>query len=194
MNLLLYLFLSFINFDMNSQEKNYFYEIKKFDENYSNKAIVSRFVHSVGFRYYWATEGLRNEDLKYKPSDSGINTRETLEHIYGLSIMIHNGFHNKEIERSRSYPDLSYNELRQGTLDFLKNTVILLENYSGDDFDNSKVIFGKQKYDIYNLFHGPISDALYHIGQVVSYRRSSGNPIPKGVNHFMGIYMGKPRE
>ena len=60
MNLLLYLFLSFINSDMNSQEKNYFYEIKKFDENYSNKAIVSRFVHSVGFRYYWATEGLRN--------------------------------------------------------------------------------------------------------------------------------------
>ena len=54
---------------MNSQEKNYFYEIKKFDENYSKKAIVSRFVHSVGFRYYWATEGLRNEDLKYKPSE-----------------------------------------------------------------------------------------------------------------------------
>ena len=69
---------------MNLQEKNYFYEIKKFDENYSKKAIVSRFVHSVGFRYYWATEGLRNEDLKYKPSDSGINTRETLEHIYEI--------------------------------------------------------------------------------------------------------------
>ena len=108
--------------------------------------------------------------------------------------MIHNGFHNKEIKRSRSYPDLSYDELRQGTLDFLENTVILLENYSDEDFENSKVIFGKQKYDIYNLFHGPISDALYHVGQVVSYRRSSGNPIPKGVNHFMGIYTGKPRE
>ena len=48
---------------------------------------------------------------------------------------------------------LSYDELRQGTLDFLENTVILLENYSDDDFDNAKVIFGKQKYDIYILFH-----------------------------------------
>ena len=194
MNLLFYLFLSFINFNMDSQEKNYFFEIKKFDENYSKNAIISRFVHSVGFRYYWATEGLRSEDLNFKPSDTGINTRETLEHIYGLSIMIHNGFHNTEIKRSRSYPDLSYDELRKGTLDFLENTVILLKNYSDDDFENSKVIFGEQKYDIFNLFHGPISDALYHIGQVVSYRRSSGNPIPKGVNHFMGIYTGKPRE
>ena len=192
MNLLLFFFI-FYKFRYEFTGKNYFYEIKKFDENYSNKAIVSDLfivlvLDTIG------PEGLRNEDLKYKPSDSGINTRETLEHIYGLSIMIHNGFHNKEIERSRSYPDLSYDELRQGTLDFLENTLILLENYSGDDFDNSKVIFGKQKYDIYNLFHGPISDALYHIGQVVSYRRSSGNPIPKGVNHFMGIYTGKPRE
>ena len=189
MKLFLFLILLFLNSSMDNQEKNYFYEIKKFDENYSKKAIVSRFVHSVGFRYYWATEGLRSEDLRYKPSETGINTRETLEHIYGLSIMIHNGFHNKEIKRSKSYPDLSYDELRGNTLDLLQNTVVLLENYSDDDFKNSKVLFGKQSYDLYNLFHGPISDALYHIGQVVSYRRSSGNPIPKGVNHFMGIKM-----
>ena len=185
MNLLLYLFLSFINFDMNSQEKNYFYEIKKFDENYSNKAIVSRFVHSVGFRYYWATEGLRNEDLKYKPYDSGINTRETLEHIYGLSIMIHNGFHNKEIERSRSYPDLSYDELRQGTLDFLENTVILLENYSGDDFDNSKVIFGKQKYDIYNLD----GDKIINSDEDIIYTNTTHTIMGYDVFKYKDVYL-----
>ena len=86
---------------MNKQEKNYFYEIKKFEDNYSNKAVVSRFLHSVGFRYYWATEGLNDNNLSYKPSESGINSRETLEHIYGLSIMIRNGFHNEPIKRSK---------------------------------------------------------------------------------------------
>ncbi len=185
----LFLILFFLNFNMEKQERNYFYEIKKFDENYSNKAIVSRFIHSVGFRYYWATEGLRDEDLKYKPSETGINTRETLEHIYGLSIMIHNGFHNKEITRSKSYPDLTYDELRKATLDLLKNTIMLLDNFSENDFQNNKIIFGKQSYDLYNLFHGPISDSLYHIGQIVTFRRSSGNPIPIGVNHFLGIKM-----
>ena len=67
------LFFIFILFFLNSvimaQEKNYFYEIKEFEENYSSKSVVSRFVHSVGFRYYWATEGLRDEDLNYKPSE-----------------------------------------------------------------------------------------------------------------------------
>ena len=57
------------------------------------------------------------------------------------------------------------------------------------DFENSKVIRGKEPYDFYNLFHGPISDSLYHIGQVVAFRRASGNPIPRGVNHFLGIKM-----
>ena len=37
MNLLFYLFLSFINFNMDSQEKNYFFEIKKFDD----KSVLS---------------------------------------------------------------------------------------------------------------------------------------------------------
>jgi len=37
------------------------------------------------------------------------------------------------------------------------------------------------------LLNGPIADALTHVGQVISFRRTSGNPIPKGVNVFMGI-------
>jgi len=183
----LVLILFFLNSNMFSQEKNYFYEIRKFDENYSSISVTSRFVHSVGFRYYWATEGLRDEDLIYKPSETGINTRETLEHIYGLAIMIHNGFHNKDIVRSKSYPSLSYDELRKNTLELLENTVILLDGISEEDFKNAEIKFSNQSYPIYNLFHGPISDAIYHVGQVVSYRRASGNPIPKGVNHFMGI-------
>ena len=32
---------------MYSQENNYFYEIKEFDENYSENAIISRFLHAV---------------------------------------------------------------------------------------------------------------------------------------------------
>ena len=174
---------------MQAQDKNYFYEIKKFDENYSNKAIISRFIHSVGFRYYWATEGLEEKDLSYKPSESGITTRETLEHIYGLSIMINSGLHNNEAIRSKTYPDLSFDELRDNTFNLLKNSIDILDEYKDSDFENNKIIFGDKKFDLYNLFHGPISDSLYHIGQIVAFRRASGNPIPIGVNHFMGIKM-----
>ena len=174
---------------MQAQDKNYFYEIKKFDENYSSKAVVSRFIHSVGFRYYWATEGLEVKDLSYKPSESGITTRETLEHIYGLSIMINSGLHNNEVIRSKTYPDLSFDQLRSKTLNLLKNSINKLDEFKDSDFESNKIIFGDNKFDLYNLFHGPISDSLYHIGQIVVFRRASGNPIPIGVNHFMGIKM-----
>ena len=47
---------------------------------------------------------------------------------------------------------------------------------------------GKQtKFPVWNLINGPIADAIYHTGQVVSFRRTSGNPIPKGVNVFLGV-------
>ena len=185
-----FIFLLIINsYHLVAQEKNYFYQIKEFDQNYSQNAIISRFIHSVGFRYYWATEGLRDKDLEYKPSESGINSRETLEHIYGLSIMINNGLHNESIIRSKSYPNLSYTELRDKTLNNLKSSIDKVDSYTDSDFIDNKIIFGDMKFDLYNLFHGPISDALYHTGQIVVFRRASGNPIPKGVNHFMGIKM-----
>ena len=40
-------------------------------------------------------------------------------------------------------------------------------------------------FPIWNLMNGPLSDALYHTGQVVSFRRTTGNPIHPGVNVFM---------
>ena len=174
---------------MYSQENNYFYEIKEFDENYSQNAIISRFLHAVGFRYYWSTEGLRENDLIYKPSDTGISTRATLEHIYVLAIIINSGIKDIEVKRSESYPELSFEELRENTLKLTKESIDIVSKYEMDDFQNSKIRFGKNGFDFYNLFHGPISDSLYHIGQIVSYRRSSGNPLPRGVNHFLGKKM-----
>ncbi len=42
------------------------------------------------------------------------------------------------------------------------------------------------RFPIWNLLNGPLSDAIYHTGQLVSFRRTSGNPIQTGVNVFFG--------
>ncbi|MEZ4850056.1 MAG: hypothetical protein R3B93_15850 [Bacteroidia bacterium] len=47
-------------------------------------------IDGLGFRYYWATEGLRQEDLNYAPSEGARTTLETMQHIYGLSSMVLN--------------------------------------------------------------------------------------------------------
>ena len=103
--------------------------------------------------------------------------------------MINNGLNNKSIIRSKSYPDLSFAELREKTLNNLKSGIDKINSFTDSDYIDNKIIIGDMKFDLYNLFHGPISDALYHTGQIVVFRRASGNPIPKGVNHFMGIKM-----
>ena len=45
---------------------------------------------------------------------------------------------------------------------------------------------GKITVPFLNIINGPISDAIWHAGQIASFRRSSGNPINSKVNHFSG--------
>ncbi len=37
--------------------------------------VVARIIDGLGFRYYWGTEGLREEDLKFKPSEEARTTK-----------------------------------------------------------------------------------------------------------------------
>ena len=45
-----------------------------------------------------------------------------------------------------------HNDLRNNTLDLLKNSIDKLDEFTESDFANSKVIFGKQQFDLYNCF------------------------------------------
>ncbi|HNP07210.1 MAG TPA: hypothetical protein PKN99_06270 [Cyclobacteriaceae bacterium] len=44
----------------------------------------------------------------------------------------------------------------------------------------------KTEYPFWNLLNGPIADAIWHVGQVVSFRRSSGNPINSKAEVLLG--------
>jgi hypothetical protein len=52
-----------------------------------------------------------------------------------------------------------------------------------------KIDFGDTKLPFWNMINSPISDYLWHIGQVVSFRRSSGNPFNSKVEVFLGKIM-----
>ena len=67
---------------------DYYYEIPEYPEVYTANTTSARMVDGLGFRYYWATEGLRAEDLQHKASESGRTSFETITHIYGLSKFI----------------------------------------------------------------------------------------------------------
>jgi len=179
---------------MHSQDKQPqdlpYHQIPEYPENYTAGTVVSRMIDGLGFRYYWATDGLRGEDLTYKPSDSNRTIEETLDHLYGLSSVIYNSAIKKINDRTQTKEaPLSYEEKRKRTLFNLKKaSEIFLEV---EDLNDHLVIFksksGTFENPFWNQINGPIEDAVWHSGQIVLMRRASGNPIDSKVNVFRGI-------
>lgn len=170
-----------------SQEQLPYYEIQEAPDHYSAGTVVSRLIDGVGFRYYWATEGLRAVDLAFKPSEEARTSRETLEHIYGLCNMVLNSA-LKQPNGREDVSGLEFAELRKKTLQNLKKASDIFRK--NDDISDFKILYkrGDETTEIpfWNQLNGPIADALWHIGQVVSHRRTSGNPFTSNVSVFSG--------
>ncbi|MAM05243.1 MAG: hypothetical protein CMD06_04715 [Flavobacteriales bacterium] len=175
---------------MNSQEKLPFYEITDIPNEINSTNLMVRMIEGLGFRYHWATENITEKDLKYRPSKDAMSNYETIEHIYDLSNTIYNSSKSLPNIRSKKKTSMDFISLRKETLNNLKLTREVFTSFNDEDLKNVKIIFQdksrKYEFPIWNLINGPISDAIYHTGQLVSFRRTSGNPIPKGVNVFLG--------
>ena len=164
-----------LTFSMKAQNNNSilpFSEISKEKEDYTSINIISRLIEGVAYRYYWASNGLKPIDLKFKPSPTSISTYETLEHRP-----------NKNIPKT-------YKELRRESLNNFKIFNDNILNKSENDLQKMKIIFERNgretSFPFWNLLNGQIADIIYHTGQIVSFRRTTGNPIQKGVNAFLG--------
>ena len=176
---------------MNSQDNLPFYEISNYPESYSEAEIVGRMIDGLGFRYYWATEGLTEKDLNFRLPNDSRSSIETVVHIYDLSNMILNTALNSPIEQ-KSTEGMEFKEIREKTLFNLKEASDIFKKTK--NFDNHNIIFlrdsKKVEYPFWNQLNGPIEDAVWHSGQIVAFRRASGNPISKKIS----VFTGKVRE
>lgn len=160
-----------------------YYELPKASEKYTAGTVAARQVDALGFRFYWASESLTEKDLVFKPNDSSRTALETIKHIYDLSYIVLNSTLKKANSRDKK-PKMSYSELRNQTLLNLKQAADILR--TSDDISQFKIIFGSNEIPYWNNINGPISDAIWHCGQLASFRRVTGNPIHPKVNHFSG--------
>jgi len=184
------LIFSFIS--MNAQdimeEKLPYYEIPDYPETFTPGTVVARMIDGLGFRYYWATEGLRDEDLAYKPSPDGRTTAETVEHIFQLSQVILNSTLMKPNVQNTIELNLSFAEKRKLTLINFKTAADILR--TSEDISQFKLVFGTNEFPFWNNINGPIEDAVWHCGQIVLLRRASGNPY----NSKASVFTGKVRD
>jgi len=165
-------------------EKLPYYEIPDYPENFTAGTVSARMLDGLGFRYYWATEGLRVEDLNYKPSDESRTCKETVDHILGLSQMIVNATLKKANGTDDNDPEMTFEQKRKQTLTNIKTAADILR--SSEDVSQYKLIFGKREVPFWNSINGPIEDAVWHCGQIVLLRRSSGNPFNSNASVFSG--------
>lgn len=173
-----------------ANQSDYFYEIPDYPASFSAENVIARLTESLGFRFYWVSESLTENDLVFRPSDSARSTAETIRHIYDLSEMITKSVMATSVSQRQRAPE-SIAEYREATLkNLMKASQFLRESKEGD-IENMKIIITRSQsapldYPFWHSINGPISDAIYHTGQISSFRRSSGNPMNPNVSVFLG--------
>ena len=174
-----------------AQDELPYYEIPDYPEKFTDCTVAARMIDGLGFRYYWASEGLTEKDLAYKPSESGRSMDETLDHILGLSDFILKTCMKEEIG-ARTDEKLSYEEKRKRTLLNLKKAADILRE--SEDLSQFKIMINRgessSEFPFWNNINGPIADAIWHSGQLVVLRRASGNPF----NSKASVFSGKVRQ
>ncbi|GAB3650828.1 hypothetical protein GCM10028791_18640 [Echinicola sediminis] len=151
-------------------------------ENYSPGSVAARMVESLGFRFRYATQDLKETDFGFKVEADARTIGETMEHIYGLSTVIRAAV----IEDSYGKKDkLSPMEARAEALLVLKEVYDRLLDMDEEALENLKI---RGNHPFWVLINGPLVDAIWHSGQIATLRRANGNPMPKGVNVFLGKY------
>jgi uncharacterized damage-inducible protein DinB len=165
-----------------------YYKIPEAPTSYTPGTVVSRMIDGLGFRYYWATEGLTDKNLAYKPSEESRTIAETMDHLYSLSRTILNSAKKQPNKFTIEKEELTSNEKRKRTLENFKTASGLFRG--SENLEEHKIVFirnnGKAEFPFWNQINGPIEDAVWHAGQIVMMRRAAGNPFNSKVSVFTG--------
>ena len=167
-----------------------YHQIPEAPTTFESGNVLSRIIDGLGYRYYWATEGLTEEDLNFIPKGDTRSAFGTLEHILALSNGVLKTVKKEPIVRSENKETYTFEEMRAQTLKNLKEASDSVRGKDENELAEMQIVFqrgeNKSTFPLWNLLNGQLTDAIYHTGQIVSYRRSSGNPINPEVNVFKG--------
>ena len=154
----------------------HYHRIPKYPAEVTAGTILTRLLDGLGFRFYWATEGLREKDYGFRPGPDCMSIEELVGHIWGLINWVTVSMTDTRYTR----PD-TVGEIREQILEmiyYLRNKIQVM----GEVELSAATIEG---LPFWHMINGPISDALTHVGQINSFRRLSGNPV-YGANVFRG--------
>ena len=166
-----------------------FHEIPAPPQSYSATTVLSRLMEGLGYRYYWATDGLTDEALGFRPEPSSRSIRETMDHIHDIVQMVEYSLTGETY--ALPSPEISADfDVRGATLDMIQRIGETLRGADPAQIDEWKIRFdmggNHMEFPFWYTINGTMSDAIYHTGQVVAHRRAAGSPVNPDMNVFLG--------
>jgi len=143
-------------------------------------AVLGRLVDGIGFRFRWATEGLADGSLAFKPAPDCMSLGELLDHVMELLAWVAAG--------------VGVQAPAEGAGPVCERVLVLAAALGArfkamTDDEVARCTIRSSRGDtrpVWNMVNGPLSDSLTHVGQILSWRRISGAPaVPADV--FRGL-------
>ena len=154
----------------------HFHTIPDYPKQVTPGTILTRLIDGLGFRFYWATEGLSEKEYKFRPSPDCMSIKELIGHIWGLVNWVNISVTDKKYKRPEEAA-----KRRDQVIEMLFDLRNVFIKMSDEEISNVII----EERPVWHIINGPISDALTHVGQINSFRRLAGNPVSKA-NVFTG--------
>lgn len=103
---------------------------------------------------------------------------ELISHIWGLVNWVHLSIIGTGFQRPE---DTAL--IRKSIFEILKSLRTRIESLQDPDLTEISI----DNHPFWHIINGPLSDALTHVGQINSFRRLAGNPVPR-----VNVFAGKP--
>lgn len=166
--------------ELDHESLSFFQDISDLPDSLTTNNVLVRMIDGLGFRYYWVTEGLTADDLSYQPSPTARSCEETLVHILSLTYMIKRIYSGVIVSREEK---LTYEEVRRQTL---VNLFEIRNNFSVSGINPDLATLKEAGINYWHMINGPIADAIWHCGQVATFRRATGNQLNTEVDFLRG--------
>jgi len=147
-----------------------------YPDHLSSTSILTRLLDGLGFRFYWATDGLRSEDYSFRPAKDTMSIEELVIHVWALMNWVSSSALKKPYKKPKNGV-----AAREEALMIIYDLRERMLTMSDDELKTLQIL----DKPFWHLINGPFSDALTHTGQINSFRRLAGNPVA-GANVFKG--------
>lgn len=149
--------------------------------------LLARMLDAIVYRYECAVHGADENWASFRACESAMTVGELTGHIYQLSAIFHAFVTGGEPPKA---PE-GFASVQKATLANFRECRARIVNFN--DAELGALQFHRKKtghtVTLYNFVHGPLADALTHIGQLTAWRRQAGTPVLK-FDYFEGLPPG----